>query len=150
MLYQLSYEASWRRRKDSQGPRYEVSRVTFKSLVSGRNAFGLRTQGPFPLAPASIAAGMGLEPTISWVTTRRPYLWDLSASLATQTRWPKTERSAFELAISPQTTERSTIQGRDGACDRHRTCNHLFTRQELCHLSDTCIGGKPGVTRKTS
>lgn len=45
----LSYGGMWRRWKDLKTKCYEVSRVTFKSLVSGRNAFGLRTQGAIPV-----------------------------------------------------------------------------------------------------
>lgn len=74
----------WRRWKD----------LNFQILGSHSRAI--------PVGTCKMAAGMGLEPTISWVTTRRPYLWDLPASLATQTR--------IELVISPQTTERSTIE----------------------------------------
>ena len=62
------------------------------------------------MAPAHVAAGAGLEPALSWVTTKCPYLWDLPALLATLARWPKTERYASELAFSPQTTDCSAIE----------------------------------------
>jgi hypothetical protein len=65
MLYQLSYEARWRRRKDSQGPRYEVSRVTSAELSLSRV-----TTGRFQPNSAILTFGVraGFEPCKLCVT----------------------------------------------------------------------------------